>query len=132
MEVFTFSALRQTWKEAIRDFEREHTTPFLWEHPERFRIANVRWETGTDYSMTHRWTIDYPEDYEFIRTVYDYLWKKDRPVFFLQDILDLVDTHPELAKINEKYRGVNWYRNHLESLRIIAAEQTRISEAELV
>ena len=29
-------------------------------------------------------------------------------------------------EINEKYIGVNWYRNHLNDLKTITAEQTRI------
>ncbi len=48
-------ALETAWREARRPLEREHTTPFLWENPDRFRIGNVTWETGQDYSMSHRW-----------------------------------------------------------------------------
>lgn len=125
VEVFTFEALETAWKEANRDFEREHTTPFIWERPERFRIANVGWETGLDYSMSHRWTIDYREDYEFIQTVYDYLWRKDHPIFSIRDILSLTSEYPEIAELNAQYLGVNWYRNHLNELKTIAPEQTR-------
>ena len=48
VEIMTFAALETAWREADRDFEREHTTPFIWERPERFRIGNVAWETGLD------------------------------------------------------------------------------------
>ncbi len=82
--------------------------------------------------MTHRWTIDYPEDYEFIRTIYDYLWKPERPIFSMTDILELLHTHPEIMEINARYRGVNWYRNHLDVLHTIAPEQTRLLQQELV
>ncbi len=64
-------ALETAWREAERTLEREHTTPFFWENPDRFRLGNVAWETGLDYSMSHRWTIDYQADYDFIRTVYE-------------------------------------------------------------
>ncbi len=66
VEVMTFDALDAAWREAQRPFEREHTTPFLWERPERFRIGNVAWDDGPDMSMTHRFTIDYPDDYAFV------------------------------------------------------------------
>ncbi|SRR5579884_4314881 len=131
VEVFTFDALEQAWNEATQDFEREHTTPFLWERPDRFTIVNRAWESGFQYSMTHRWTIDYPEDFEFIRTVYDYLWKPERPVFSMNDILVLLSEHPEIEKINATYRGVNWYRNHLDALHTIGSNETRTLQDEL-
>ncbi len=63
VEIMSFNALEKAWNNAEREFEREHTTPFIWENPDKFRIGNVLWETGLDYSMTYRFTIDYPEDY---------------------------------------------------------------------
>ena len=107
-----------------KDFEREHTTPYFWENPALFRIGNVKWETGLDYSMTHRWTIDYYEDYLFIKEVYDELYNQN-PRFGINEILGLLSRKPELTKINEKYAGVNWYRNHLNQLKTISAEQTK-------
>jgi len=130
VEVFTMSALEEAWRNAEKDFEREHTTPYIWEHSDRFRIGNLSWER--DYSMSHRWTIDYPEDYEFIRTVYDELYSETRPIFSMQDILDLLDRKPEIAQINAHYAGVNWYRKHLNALKTIDRSQTRILEGETV
>ena len=34
VEVMSFKTLETAWKEAQKDFEREHTTPYIWEHPE--------------------------------------------------------------------------------------------------
>ncbi len=124
VEIMTMSALKTAWKEAQRSLEREHTTPFIWENPDRFSIGNVRWETGLDYSMTHRWTIDYPEDYAFIRAVYEELYPKN-PRFGLQDVLDLTARRPDIFALNSRYAGVNWYRHHLHELKTITAEQTR-------
>ncbi|WP_337865631.1 glycosyltransferase family protein [Ignavibacterium sp.] len=125
VEIMHFSILEDAWKNAKRKLEREHTTPYIWENPEKFRIGNVKWETGLNYSMTHRFTIDYPEDYEFIKRVYDELYHKN-PKFGLNDILQLLEEKPEIKKINEKYLGVNWYRNHLNELKTITADQTKI------
>ncbi len=125
VEVIPFPVLETAWREADKDFEREHTTPFIWERPERFRIGNVVWESGHDYSMTHRWTIDYPEDYQFIGRVFDELWSPERPIFSLQDILNLLSRKPELAEINARYAGVNWYRKHMGELRTVRPDQTR-------
>jgi spore coat polysaccharide biosynthesis protein SpsF len=126
VEVMTIGSLAAAWAEATRPFEREHTTPFLWERPERFRIDNVEWETGLDYSMSHRWTIDYPEDYRFINSVYNELWSEARPIFTLNDVLSLLARKPEMRAINAKYAGVNWYRNHLAELRTISPSDTRM------
>ncbi len=124
VEVMTMAALEIAWREAKRDFEREHTTPYLWENPDRFRLGNVTWETGLDYSMLHRWTIDYEEDYHLIRTVYERLYPQ-KPLFGLDDILALLDREPEIGTLNARYAGVNWYRHHLNELRTITPAQTR-------
>ncbi|MBV8201295.1 MAG: glycosyltransferase family protein, partial [Acidobacteria bacterium] len=74
VEVMPMAVLAAAWREAARPHEREHTTPFIWDQPGRFRLGNVRWETGRDLSMSHRFTIDYPEDYAFVSAVYDALY----------------------------------------------------------
>lgn len=129
VEVMRLEALETAWREAVLPMEREHTTPFLWERPERFRLANVVMEgrgsgQARDYSLTHRWTLDYPEDYDFIRSVFERLFPVD-PHFGVDDILRLLSEQPELAAINAPYRGVNWYRHHLHQLKTIDARQTR-------
>jgi spore coat polysaccharide biosynthesis protein SpsF len=125
VEIMSINALKNAWQNASRDLEREHTTPYLWENPDNFRIGNVEWESGLDYSMSHRFTIDYKEDYDFIKTVYDELYS-DKKIFSLSDILDLLEIKPEIKMINEKYSGVNWYRNHLNELKTIKTDQTKI------
>lgn len=125
VEVMSFQTLEIAWKEAKRDFEREHTTPFIWENPDKFKIGNVVWETGLDYSMSHRFTIDYEKDYNFIKQVYDELYPINNK-FTLQDILDLLERKPDIKKINQEFCGVNWYRNHLNELKTISSNQTKI------
>ncbi|MDQ3019825.1 MAG: glycosyltransferase family protein [Bacteroidota bacterium] len=123
VEVIPMKILETAWNEAQQGFEREHTTPFIWERPERFRIGNVEWETGLDFSMSHRFTIDYKEDYEFIKKIYEEIYD-EKKIFTLCDIMMLLDRKPELKRINQMYAGVNWYRDHLDSLKTINSEQT--------
>jgi spore coat polysaccharide biosynthesis protein SpsF len=125
VEVISMKALTEAWSHSTRHFEREHTTPFIWEHRGRFKIGNVMWETHRNYSMSHRWTLDYPEDYEFIRSVYEELYFKI-PIFNLYHILMLLDSRPDIAAINHKYVGVNWYRHHMNELKTIDASQTKL------
>lgn len=124
VEVIPMNILETAYNEAKLPMEREHTTPFVWENPARFRIGNVEWESGKDYSMSHRFTIDYPEDYEFIKRVYDELYEKN-PQFGMDDILKLLDEKPEIKELNKEYAGVNWYRNHLNELKTVNKEQTK-------
>jgi spore coat polysaccharide biosynthesis protein SpsF len=126
VEVMTMETLAAAWREATRDFEREHTTPFIWERPDRFRLANVVWETGLNYSMSHRWTIDYPEDYTFIARVYDELWTEEKPIFSMEDILHLLEAQPDIPAINAQYAGVNWYRHHARELRTVTEAEYRM------
>ncbi|MEO6694345.1 MAG: glycosyltransferase family protein [Ignavibacteria bacterium] len=123
VEIIPMKVLEQAWTEADKGFEREHTTPFIWERPDRYRIGNQEWETGLDLSMSHRMTIDYVEDYEFIKQIFDELFD-EKKTFKLCDIMMLLDRKPEIKKINEMHAGVNWYRNHLDELKTISSNET--------
>lgn len=129
VEVMTIKALKEAWENADKQMEREHTTPYIWENADKFRIGNILWETGLDYSMSHRWTIDYPEDYIFIKQIFEELYPSNTD-FKLNDILDLLKTKPEISKINGELAGVNWYRNHLDELKTIHKSQTKIINTE--
>lgn len=128
VEVMPMPMLRLAHQEATRRHEREHTTPFFWDRPHRFRIGNVRWETGLDYSMSHRLTIDYPEDYALISAIYERLYEPTRPVFSLAAILSLLEREPALFALNQRFAGVNWYRHHLGELATVSSAHTRAVE----
>jgi spore coat polysaccharide biosynthesis protein SpsF len=128
VEVVPLPVLAAAWREATRPHEREHTTPFIWDQPGRFRIGNVRRATGPDLSMSHRFTIDYPEDHAFVAAVYDALWTPERPLFGLAEILELLAARPDIYELNRRWAGVNWYRHHLGELATVGAEQTRRPE----
>jgi spore coat polysaccharide biosynthesis protein SpsF len=125
VEIMTMGCLEKTWKEANRQIEFEHTTPYIWENPEKFNMGNVLWWAGLDYSMSHRFTIDYEADYQFIKRVFEELYPKN-PAFSCNDILNLLDKNPAIYNINAQYAGVNWYRNHLDELKTISPDQTKV------
>jgi len=124
VEIMTMACLKQAWENAEKNLELEHTTPYIWENPQLFSIGNVSWETGLDYSMSHRFTIDYQEDYLFIKRVFEELYPTNKS-FSCADILDLLNRKPEIYQTNAGYAGVNWYRNHLNELKTIQPEQTK-------
>lgn len=121
VEVIKFDALEKAWLHAKRKLEREHTTPYIWENPDQFKIGNVEWECGKNFSKSHRWTIDYAEDYQFIKEVFESLYLRN-PNFTFNDILEFVEANPEVASINAMHNGVAWYNNYVDKLKTISKE----------
>lgn len=94
VEVVAREALEIAWREAEEADEREHVTLYIRRHPERFTIDNLE----ADVDRSHlRWTVDEPEDLEFVRTVYETLYPAI-PTFTTADILDLIEQRPELKR----------------------------------
>ncbi len=96
-EVFTSAALEHAWREARDPYQREHVTPFLYEHPEMFRLASSRGDV--DYSH-YRWTLDTPEDLSLLRAIYSRFDNRDD--FRWQDVIALMQREPELAELNSQ------------------------------
>ncbi len=96
-EVFSFKSLENAWKSATGQYEKEHVTPYIREHPEIFKLCNVKNEVDLKHM---RWTLDYPEDFEFIKEIYDRLGKR---MFNMEDILKILKDEPYLIEINKKY-----------------------------
>jgi spore coat polysaccharide biosynthesis protein SpsF len=94
VEVVGFQALDRAWREDTNPQWREHATPYIYRHPERFRLRPVR--NDRDLSF-HRWTVDSPEDYELARRIYDH-FRHDR--FAWTDVLKVLDEHPDWVQIN--------------------------------
>lgn len=105
-EVISYEALQRAWKETTDEFWREWATMFFVEHPQKFRLLNVGYQR--DLSKL-RWTLDYPEDLRFVREVYKHLYQKG--IFYMEDILELLEQHPEIAEINSKFIGLDMYRS---------------------
>lgn len=124
VEIMTMDCLTKAWEQASRELELEHTTPYIWENPQLFRLGNVTWPADLDYSMSHRFTIDYAEDYYFIERVFRELYA-DNNNFSCDDILNLLTQKPEIYNINAQYAGVNWYRHHVDELKTITSAQTK-------
>jgi spore coat polysaccharide biosynthesis protein SpsF len=95
VEVFPLAALGRAWREAGKPYEREHVTPYLYEHPELFRLVSVK--ADADYSH-YRWTLDTAEDLELLRAIYARLGNRNE--FGWREVLQLVQLEPQLARLN--------------------------------
>jgi glutamate-1-semialdehyde aminotransferase/spore coat polysaccharide biosynthesis protein SpsF (cytidylyltransferase family) len=111
VEVFSFRALEQAWREATKPSEREHVTPYL-RLSGKFKLFNV--ENGEDLSrQRHRWTVDDPTDLEFIREIYKSF--PAGPIFGMNEVLALLQRRPELQRINqETVMNEGYYRTLFE------------------
>ncbi len=97
VEVFSASALAEAHAEASQAAEREHVTPFLYWHPERYRLRNLA--SPVDLSR-HRWTVDTPEDYDLVRRLFEALYQ-NRIDFTQTDVLEMLNVHPQWIAINQ-------------------------------
>ena len=110
VEACTFKVLSKAWKEAKEPQHREHAMPYFYEGVELTTI-NRQLQTGislrgfkvallhhiTDFG-DYRWTVDTPEDLEFMRQVYSRFNGRDD--FSWKDVLDLIHNEPKLMEIN--------------------------------
>ena len=94
VEVFTFSALENAWKNAKLPSEREHVTPYFYKNKEIFRQTSI--ENSEDHSR-FRCTVDTKYDLELIQKIYSNI--KKRPIL-LHDVIKLLKANPELVKTN--------------------------------
>ena len=110
VEACTFKVLQKAWKEAKEPQHREHAMPYFYEgvelsvvnrqrsegiSPLGFRIALLN--HTTDFG-DYRWTVDTPEDLEFMRQVFSRFDGRDD--FTWKEVLDLVHDEPQLMQIN--------------------------------
>ncbi|MDZ8065608.1 MAG: glycosyltransferase family protein [Nostoc sp. DedQUE08] len=95
-EVFSFLALHQAFVEATAQSDREHVTPFIYMHPERYRLAQVVY---SENESSHRWTVDTADDFELIKRIIEALYP-EIPKFTLEDCLDLLRKYPDWSRIN--------------------------------
>ncbi len=95
IEVFRFSVLEKANTEATLESEREHVTPYIWKNKEKFKVVNFEM---TPNLSDWRWTVDKPEDLEFVRSLFS-LAGNDFSTGYL-DLIEIVNKNPLLVDIN--------------------------------
>jgi len=125
VEVCSFGALKRAWKEAGERYQREHVMPYLYEDitftqphappamgwyidqaitPRGLKVALLNHEP--DYGAL-RWTVDTPEDLEFVRRIADRF--EGQSGFTWLDVLALLEQEPDLAAINQAVKHKSAY-----------------------
>lgn len=109
VEVIKFSCLKKAHLNARLKSEREHVTPFLKNRTNRFKLGNVT--NSTDLSHL-RWTVDESLDFKFVQMIYKHLYPT-KPDFCLNDVVKLLNEHPELKAINSHFIRDSGYAKSL-------------------
>ncbi|WP_448382073.1 cytidylyltransferase domain-containing protein [Desulfosoma sp.] len=96
VEILTRASLQKLWRRARLFSEREHITLYIHKHPEEFHTEHLK--CTRDYSHK-RWTMDNLEDYQLLKIVFEALYPHN-PNFSMQDVLNFLEKHPDLEKLN--------------------------------
>jgi spore coat polysaccharide biosynthesis protein SpsF len=108
-EVMRFSCLEAAWREAELPSEREHVTPFIYHHPERFKLGGL----SQAHDLSHwRWVVDEPADLAFIGRIYDALYPT-KPAFTTADVLRLLRERPDIAEMMGRAKTNEGYEKSL-------------------
>lgn len=102
VEIFSFDALTQAHHAATKLYEREHVTPYLYQHPQQFRLAQYR--NSANFSHL-RLTVDTEEDLRLVDAVYaHFIARGVGHRFSLDELIAFLSSRPDLVEINRHVR----------------------------
>lgn len=110
VEVFSREVLGCAHREAERESDREHVTPYIWRNEHRFGI--YRLNPDQDLSA-YRLTLDYPTDLEVLGEVIERSTSREGMIG-LREAVEVLRSDPKLAKRNS---GIPYQEGYQESLR---------------
>ncbi|VAX25013.1 hypothetical protein MNBD_NITROSPINAE04-2306, partial [hydrothermal vent metagenome] len=105
-EVVSAEALRKAHAESSSPKYREHVTTYIHSQPGMFNIGRLDppdYLTGRGYRLT----VDTDADLSLMRALCDRLEKAGR-AFNAENAVELIDSDPELLKINNHVSQKNW------------------------
>ena len=105
IEVFSYSALENSYNNAKLSSEREHLTPYMINNPNKFKLKNFSYkEDLSDW----RWTVDKPADFVFMTKLFENF--VNDPTIHFEKIIDYVKLNPFLLEINKGTERMEGYK----------------------
>lgn len=98
-EVYSLSCLARLWEEVEDPYYRDVIPYYVKEHRDKYRIENVSHVPDLSF---HRWTVDYPEDCALVSRILDAA-KDQAGVLLMDDVLRLLEAHPDWSEINARW-----------------------------
>lgn len=114
-EVFRGKALEEAWLNASLKSEREHVTVYIRNHIETYKIGSYK---GSKDLSNLRWTLDEIEDYEFIKEIYDALYKENE-IFLMNQIEEYIKLNPQIVEKNIKFARNEGYQKSISKDEIL-------------
>jgi spore coat polysaccharide biosynthesis protein SpsF len=104
-QVFSLSLLEECARLAKNQKDREHVTTFICRNEsKRYNLKNVLSREEHMFPKL-RLTLDYPEDLEVTKKIYENLYPKNNE-FTLDDILNFLSINPEIKEINKNCKQI--------------------------
>lgn len=97
--IMTIDCLKKMHRNAILKSNRMHPFSYIFTYPNKFKIGSFDYY---DNAEDIRLTLDYQEDYNLIKTIFEKLYFKCK-TFSLDDIVKLLRKDKKLIEINKKY-----------------------------
>ena len=107
-EIFSFSSLEKTWKNAILPSEREHVSPYMKKNSNIFKQFNLKNKIKVPML---RLTIDREEDLKLFRIVISKI--SERPIL-MNNIIELYNNEPKLFEINSHIDSLEGYNKSIK------------------
>ena len=97
IEIFSTSTLRELEQIHLNSSELEHVTLGLYQRSHYFKCKNF--SNKVDESA-HRWTLDTPEDFVFVKNIYE-RFRGNELTFTYEDVITFLQENPELARYDD-------------------------------
>lgn len=104
IEIFKTRSLLRLENFKLDQNEKEFVTMGIYKRPEIFLIEKFE---SKSFLGDERWTVDYPEDFEFVRKVFEYFQNRINE-FSIQDVLNYINLDP-----SNKNQKTNKFRNFM-------------------
>lgn len=105
-EVVSSSAIKVAWGQSMEKPHREHVTPYIYTHPEMFRLYSIPASPAIS-GRNYRLTVDTPDDLRLMREVYGQLAGLRLP-FCAEEAVKLLDANPDIAGMNAGVTQKDW------------------------
>ena len=110
-EIFNFLTLKKSNEEAFLPSDREHVTFYMWNNKKKkFKVGRYN---RKDSLWNYRYTVDYPEDFNLLKSIYKYYKNK---IFRIStdDVIDFIDNNPKLIEYQKKLnRNIGWQKSFI-------------------
>lgn len=93
VEIISSEALSRLESLDLSKMELEHVTMGIYNRPDFFKVLNF---SNTVNQSNMRWTVDYPEDLDFVRSVYSH-FKGQESIFDHEEVLEFLRLNPEVV-----------------------------------